>query len=365
MLDTLRKQAKKSNMWRCLFSVIGAVILLVCTKFAIFDVITGPSKLDITSDPESYDGKYVTIDADFLLYDYIEHTTTTKRKYSSSTSTRVDGYSYIAFQSIDDYENQTSIWYFYSIYMNKDKQSEMSSKIDQTLEYLIDETGNVAPPNPVSVTGTWTKMEPQIERYFRDSMAEMEITESDFDRFYFYELDTEHIGGVNTLLFWVLTATAAALFVYAIISAIGIFNNAYMKPIQQFLQQNSSVSLSSIEADFNQAHLIQNHVWIGKNWTVYMAGNKAKIFTNKDLTWGYYFCRTGRNSVSEMRLYTKEKNNMISIGLTEQSTKEALKIYGEELPWIIVGYDDQLEKLYNRDFPAFLELKYNPAMKEL
>lgn len=51
--------------------------------------------------------------------------------------------------------------------------------------------------------------------------------------------------------------------------------------------------------------------------------------------------------------------------MTEQSTKEALKIYGEELPWIIVGYDDQLEKLYNRDFPAFLELKYNPAMKEL
>ena len=87
MVETLRKKAKKSNMLRVIFSVIGVVILLAVTKFAIFDVLTGPTKLDITQDPATYEGKYVTIDAEYFLYDYIEHTTTTTRKYGGSTTT--------------------------------------------------------------------------------------------------------------------------------------------------------------------------------------------------------------------------------------------------------------------------------------
>ena len=78
MLEILRKKARKSNIWRIVLSVAGVVILLAITKFAIFDVITGPTRMDITEDPASYEGKYVTIDAEFFLYDYVEHTTTTK-----------------------------------------------------------------------------------------------------------------------------------------------------------------------------------------------------------------------------------------------------------------------------------------------
>lgn len=59
MLETLRKSARKSNTLRVIFSVIGIVILLAVTKFAIFDVITGATKMDITADPASYEGKYV------------------------------------------------------------------------------------------------------------------------------------------------------------------------------------------------------------------------------------------------------------------------------------------------------------------
>ena len=135
MVETLRKKAKKSNMLRVIFSVIGVVILLAVTKFAIFDVLTGPTKLDITQDPATYEGKYVTIDAEYFLYDYIEHTTTTTRKYGGST-TNTNGYSYLVFQSVDDYEKEASIWYFYSIYLDKSRQKEMEGKIQQTFDYF-------------------------------------------------------------------------------------------------------------------------------------------------------------------------------------------------------------------------------------
>lgn len=362
MLETLRKKARKSNIWRIALSVIGIVILLAITKFAIFDVITGPTHMDITADPSSYEGKYVTIDADFFLYDYIEHTTTTTKKYGGST-TSTNGYSYIAFQWVDDYENNSSVWYFYSVYLKKGRQQEMNSKIDQAFDYLTDETGRTAPPEPVTVTGVWNKMDSQTERYFRESMGELNITESEFDQFYFYELDTQNIGGFNAPLFWVMMAAAALLLVFAILSAVGLFSDSYSKSIQQYLQKDSSVSMATIEDDFNHAQLIGSDVWVGKRWTIYMTGNKAQILANKDLVWGYYFRRTGRNSVSEMRLFTREKR-MFGINLSENNTQQALKIYGAEQPHMVIGYTGELEKMYNKNFNEFLELRYNPASRE-
>ena len=152
MVETLRKKARKSNMTRFILSVIGVIGLLAVTKFAVFQVMTGPKKMDITLDPATYEGKYVTIDAEYFLYDYIEHTTTTTRKYGGKT-TSTNGYSYLVFQSVDDYENESSTWYFYSIYLDKGRQSELNLKIDEAFTYLSDETGNVAPPEPVTVTG--------------------------------------------------------------------------------------------------------------------------------------------------------------------------------------------------------------------
>lgn len=357
MLETLRKKARTSNIWRIVISVIVIVVLLAVTKFAIFDVITGPTELDITADPASYEGKYVTIDAEFFLYDYVEHTTTTTKKYGGSTTT-TNGYSYLTFQSVDDYEKGASVWYFYSIYLNKKRQSEMNTKIDEAFAYLGDETGKTAPPEPVKITGVWNKMDAATERYFRSALAELQVSETEFDHFLFYELDTKNIGGLNGPLFWVLMAVAGFFVIFGVLSAMGLFSNAYMKNIQKYLQKDSSVSISAIEEDFRQAHLVGSTVWVGKQWTVYMLGNKAQILPNKDLIWGYYYSRTGRNSVSEMRLFSVDKS-VAHISLTEKQTQDALRTYAAEQPQMIVGYSADLEKTYNKNFNQFLDLKYN------
>lgn len=359
MLETLKKKSRSSNIIRAVISIIIVVALLAFTKFSIFDVITGPTKVDITAAPETYEGKYVTLDAEYFLYDYVDHTTTTTKKYGGSTTT-VNGQSYVAFQSVDDYENATSIWYFYSVYLDKSKQSSMSAKIDEAFDYLEDDTGSTPPPEPVTVTGTWSKMDSEMERYFGQALAELGVEETEYDKFYFYEIDTKKIGGFNPPLFWVMMAVAAAALLYGVLSIIGIFSNGYLKEIQKYLQKDSSVSMAMIEADFSQAHTIAKDVWIGRKWTVYMLGNKAMILANKDLIWGYYYRRTGRNSVSEMRLYTKERK-LFHVSLSEADTQSALKIYVEEQPHMVIGYTNELEKMYNKNFTDFMNLKYNPA----
>lgn len=362
MLETLKKKSQKSHVIRAIVALVALIAILVWTKFAIFDVITGPTKMDITADPDSYAGKYVTIDADFFLTDYVEHTTTTTRKYGGS-STSVDGNSYIAFQNVYEDGAESSTWYFYSVYFRKGDQVGMNTMMDDTWDYWSDETGLVAPPEPMKVTGTWTKMEPQMERYYRETLAEMGIEESEYDVFYFYNIETDKLGGQYYIFFWVLMAVSLGLLIFFIMNVAGFFGNGYAANINKYLQNNSLVSMSNIESDFAAAHVIGGNTWVGKLWTIYIRGTKAQIITNKDLVWGYYFRRTGRNSVSEMRLFTKEKK-MIGIGMSEDQTHEALEYYAAEQPQIIVGYTKELENAYNKTFADFLELRYNPAMRE-
>lgn len=92
-----------------------------------------------------------------------------------------------------------------------------------------------------------------------------------------------------------------------------------------------------------------------------MATRKVMFYSNRNLIWGYYFRRTGRNSVSEMRLYTTD-GKMTGVSLSEEQTKEALGYYANEQPQMILGYSDDLEKTWKKNFPAFMDLKYRPVM---
>ena len=202
MLEILRKKARKSHVIWAIVTIVGAIAILFFTKFAVFNVITGAIDLDVEKDPSTYEWKYVEVEADCILEEYVEHTTTTTRKYGGS-STSTDGYSYIAFTSIPDHDNDTEVWYFYSIYTRKSEQDKMYSLMNQTWDYFADETGTVAPPESTKFKGTWTPMESDMERYYRETLAEYGFEEGATDKFYFYNLETDKLGGVYYVFFWV------------------------------------------------------------------------------------------------------------------------------------------------------------------
>lgn len=67
MLETLKKKSGKSRLTRAIVSIIVVIGLLALTKFAIFDVITGPTKLDLTSSPVLMKGNTLPIDVENYL----------------------------------------------------------------------------------------------------------------------------------------------------------------------------------------------------------------------------------------------------------------------------------------------------------
>ena len=83
MFELLKKKTRKSYVIRAIVSAVVMFAVLALTDFAIFDVISGPVKLDIEKDPDTYKGKYVTIAAEAVLVDYAGH--------NAAASSRDDG----------------------------------------------------------------------------------------------------------------------------------------------------------------------------------------------------------------------------------------------------------------------------------
>ena len=158
MVETLRKKTRKSFMIQGIIALILLVALLVFTKFAIIDVLTGAKELDITANPADFDGKYVKLDVDYFLTDFVEHTTTTTRRY-------------IAYQVEDSADGGTATLYFFSVYMNKSDERLMEQKMKAAWEQISNGSARSSSSDPMEVTGTWMKMDAQIERYFRETMG--------------------------------------------------------------------------------------------------------------------------------------------------------------------------------------------------
>ncbi len=364
MIETLRKSTRKTGIIRIAVAAVVIIVCLIVTKFGIVDLIVGPAEIDITRDPAQYEGKWATIQVQNLLTDYVEHYTTTEYR-SGGSSTSTDGNSYIAFYADDNYETMTSTWYYFSLYLPSRDQEKAYGMIDDTWAYWEDYTGTVPAPEPMEITGTWEKLEGSLLDYYIDTLEDdLGVAEDEDDIFVCYTLNTDSLGGVQFSTFVLVMLVALVALVFIVIEIVKIFSNGCAKSIDKFIQKHSGLSVNQIESDFAAAHKIgKEKVWIGKKWTIYVTGTKVHIFSNKDAVWAYYYRRTGRNSVSQMRVFViGEKAHLIP--LSEILTQEALGYYQTEQPHMVLGYTAELEKLYNKNFQEFLNLKYNPVKQQ-
>lgn len=97
---------------------------------------------------------------------------------------------------------------------------------------------------------------------------------------------------------------------------------------------------------------------MGRRWTYHVSGISTQLLENRDLVWGYYYRRTGRNSESSLRLYDINRR-LHTLAASEKEAMAALNVYEQQQPHMILGYKKELEKTFQKDFQGFLNLRYN------
>jgi len=349
MKETLRQHAAKSLRTRCIVVAIILIASLVFTKAGIITLLLGGTPIDGSIDFDAMKGKQVTFDANYILGEYVRRTSTN----TDTHKTTLTNVGYIVW----DYENDA----LFGIYLPSVDSKKMDDMIDETWQWYYYEIDEVS--STKHVNGTLRTMKGNELKYFEETIDE--LVESDaMDMVRFYTIDQGQINGVDRGLFFLITIADAIALIYLIYSIINYATASYYKGIKKFLEKNSSIPESRIDADFASAVTFENKIWVGKEWTIYMRGMSSYLMENRKQVWAYYFRRTGRNSVSQIRFFDCEKNCK-TIDISYSNYEDMLKAYAERQPQMLFGYDKDWEKTYKKQFQDFLNLRYNQAIAQM
>ena len=349
MLETLKKHVTKNLIWRIVISVIiiGAVFFFSGKSILMF--LKGPEPITAGMDYDAAEGSYVSFDARYIVDEYVRQT----ERNTDTKKETLKNISYFVYFEEDGY--------FFGIEVPSSKEDEMNQYIDDTISWLngeVEELTNVKP-----VKGTWTKLTGKRLQYYQEQITD-DLGAEFLEIALPYYIDSNKVGERTYVSIYICLAVIALTLIYLLYSLIQYFTGSSQKYLKKYLEANPTVAMEHLEADFASASAISKSIWVGRRWTFHISGIYTKIIENKDLVWAYYYYRSGRHSESTLRLYDINRH-LHSLSASEKEAKAALAVYEQQQPHMVLGYSKEMEKLHDKDFQGFLNLRYNRPVEEL
>lgn len=345
MLNTIKKQINKTFATCFVIGLIAAVAFLALTKFGYFKILKGAEPLDGRA-LKSIEGEYVTAEIKYPLEIYEED-------YSKNTKTgetRTTHYGYVVY----DEDSQE----FFGVIVSKSRYDEIE-KVLEEFYALEDEDDEMT--SSFTVTGTVKKMDSQSLSFYNQTMSYL-FTDYEYASEAWY-IDDETVNGDHYSSVYLLSILALIAVVIAIINLIFIFTGKYKSGVDKYLKKNPQTSLNELDSEFSMAVQAYKKGWVGMQHIFVITGSRVEILDNKDLVWCYYYHRSGRYSVSQLRCFTVNKK-MIALDMSKSDAMAMMECMESRLTHVLLGYDAEYEKMYKKDFQGFLNIRYNVGQNQ-
>ncbi len=94
------------------------------------------------------------------------------------------------------------------------------------------------------------------------------------------------------------------------------------------------------------------------------------MLSNEKIVWAFQRTTTHRTNgiktgtTYEIALKNYEKKNFQVSVPNEQTGQEILQYIVEAMPWVVVGYNNDLNKMFSGDYQNFLQLRYNQVPRD-
>lgn len=355
MFSQLKKVTNRSAIIQAIIFIIIALALLAITKFGFISLITGPEELDTDGTRLSdYEGEYVEIEFQWV-YGVYEEDTVTRTVNGIKTGTDTTDYGYLIW---DDNLVDESIFSdgssgtFYGILA--------PTKYDDELTEMMDSDD----PDTMTLKGTITKMDSQSLNFFNTTLGELFAYNGiyDYQNTDLYEtayyLDVNTIGNKD-ILFIVIASIAALIFILLAVRAIyKLVSNSYIKDIQKYLKANPDDAESQLDSELTNAYQFGSSVWVGPRHTFIANGTKVTIYNNRKIIWAYHYYKTGKNPVSQIRLFDTDKK-MHTYNIGKDKAHDVLNCYYANCPHMVIGYEKQYEDMFKHNFDEFVRMAKN------
>ena len=249
-------------------------------------------------------------------------------------------------------------------YMSIRVPASYESKMDA----ISDNTGNGIISDPLRLSGKIKKLSSEdysyFESYFKEAgFSDEEIAQATIP----YNIDVFASKASMSGVYIVLFGAGVALLIFGIFRIAKVAGGSSLKKLRKDIA-STGYSESMIDSDYHSAKSFDKKgtLKIGRLMTYYISGSDARAIPNNKIMWAYQNTVTHRtNGVKTGTTYNvmifdeiTPKGHSFSVA-NESIAQDMLALINTMLPWVVVGYSDELKKLYNKDRAQFLQLRYN------
>ncbi len=349
MFEELKKRTLKGTLAWSIILILAGVVLAGWNAVSALQVVTGYVDFS-TLEPGKINNQVVKIDLAYNFACYLE-------EYSKNTKT-----------------NATTTTHYYYVILTRDGEElddrfmsiKVPAKFGAELDDMAMATAEGGTTTPMTFYGKIKKLDSEEMYYFKDYLKEFGWTDEDIEAETLpYYID--YMWQPATLIYVVLFAAGVVLLVYGIVRIASAASGGALKKLHKDIA-DAGFTEPSIESDFRSAKFFDKKgtLRVGRLMTYYTAGSVPRAIPNNKMMWAYQNTVTHRtNGVKTGTTYnvmvygeTAPKGLTFAVA-NEAVAQDMLNHFNATLPWVVVGYSDELKKLYNKDRAQFLQLRYN------
>ncbi len=354
LLKEMKKRSVGNVWWLTAVLVVAAVVLLVINGPAvpqIFSFLTGGKELQRLSGTDLYN-RIASSEIDMVYDCFAEY---------ESSSGEVSVYYVIPY-------GETG---FIGVCVKEEKADRMDDICEATWEYLLENTR--LPDETVSVKGNIRPMDGDELYYYKDWFHAMGYSDEEMEEYAvnYVLVDGMYANGIGPVRLYLMTAGSLILLIWGVVYLLKALSGKYLKDIKKDFEQ-SGISESQIVSDYQSAYVINKDIRIGRLFTYNAVSTSPRAYLNKNMAWAYMY----RTKHYTNGLYTGSSYNVLifaangtnqigDIAVKKKYSDQILEYYANNFPHMVVGYTDDLKRLYHNDHNAFLALRYLPAQDTL
>lgn len=353
MIETLKKKSFKSSLFATIFLFAVGLVLAILLAGNAWGAVAGYKQFTSLAPDEVKTG--------LTLYEvelrqnfgcFMEEVSKNTETHVSKTT----GYYYVIYTGAYD---DTSDYRYMAIKVPPTYLGKMETMADDTYEGSLGKR--------LVFLGKIEKLSDKKYRYFEEFWEEMGFTESEIeDKVIPYYIDVYANRSFVSVMFVAGFLIGAALLVWAIIRLVkglkGGYLNAFLKDIS-----SNGYTEASAESDLSGAFTYDKAaIKTGRLFTYYnMSSSKPRAILNSRILWAYQNTITHRTNgiktgtTYELKVWLDDGKTVSMTMPNEQVTQEALQRMNGMFPWVVIGYTEELSRLFHKNPAQFRELRYN------
>lgn len=351
MFETLRKKSLKS-------ALVGAIILILIGGALIFFqgpeafyAVVGYVDFESLEPDEIHSRIMVDVEVDINFGWFI-------RDYEENTSTHherdIDRY-YVIWTG-DEYATD---YRFMGIKVDAAYVKAMESYTDDG--YLT---------SPQSFSGEIRKLSSKdynfFKKYFTDEPDGWSMEE--FEEWTLpYYIDTLKSKSSSNAIAIIVFLGGLALLTWGIVRIYKAATGSYLKNFRMAITEEGCTE-TTVESDFNSAQSFTKNgsIKIGRLFIYDLSGSTPTAIPVSKIMWAHQVTTTHRtNGIKtgtsySVLIYVENEKNSVSLSVPNEAVSQTiLEKISAAFPWVVVGFSEEIKRLFNRDRAQFLSLRYN------